>query len=42
MDERYNEMIKKETVVDIIEWAEEQGHIKGDIDILITNILEEK
>lgn len=42
MDERMNEQIKKETVVEIIMWAKEQGHIKGNVDILITNILEYK
>lgn len=32
--------IKKETVEEIIRWAEEQGHIKGDIEILVQNIYE--
>lgn len=34
--------IKKETVVEIIKWAEYQGHIKGKddgIDVLIQNIM---
>lgn len=30
--------IKKETVIDIVKWAEERGHIKGDIDLLIQTI----
>ena len=30
--------IKKEKVEEIIRWAEEQGHIRGDIEILIENI----
>lgn len=31
--------IKKEKVQEIIKWAEEQGHINGDIDLLIKNIM---
>ena len=30
--------IKKDTVIDIVKWAEEQGHIKGDIELLIKTI----
>lgn len=30
--------IKIETVIEIIKWAEEQGHIKGDIDLVIKTI----
>lgn len=30
--------IKKETVIEILKWAEEQGHIKGDIDLVIKTI----
>ena len=33
------ETIKKEKVAEIILWAEEQGHIKGDIYLLIQNIM---
>lgn len=32
--------IKKEKVIEIIEWAEEQGHIKGEIETLIKAIIE--
>lgn len=34
------EIITKETVEEIIRWAEYQGHIKGDIELLIQNIYE--
>lgn len=30
--------IKKEKVIEIIKWADEQGHIKGDINLLIQTI----
>ena len=33
-----DEMIKRETAEKIIRWAAEQGHIKGDIEIVIANI----
>lgn len=32
------EYIKKDTVIEILKWAEEQGHIKGDIDLVIKTI----
>lgn len=32
------ETIKKETVEEIIRWAKEEGHIRGDIEIVIENI----
>ena len=35
----YNTLITKEEVIDILKWAEEQGHIKGDIDLVIQNVL---
>lgn len=32
--------IKKEKAAEIILWAEEQGHIKGDVYLLIQNIMD--
>lgn len=32
------ERIYKETVEDILLWAKDQGHIKGDIDVVLENI----
>lgn len=34
-----NKMIKKEKVTEILLWAEEQGHIGGDIHLVIQNIM---
>lgn len=31
--------IKKETVVDILKWGEEQNHIRGDIDLIIQTVM---
>lgn len=42
MDERFNEMIKKEKVVEIIKYWESQDHISGEIDEMIAEILDEK
>lgn len=33
------ETIKKEKVAEIILWAQEQGHISGDVYLLIQNIM---
>ena len=33
--------IKKETVEDIIRWAAEQGHINGDIELVIQTVYAE-
>ena len=30
--------INLEKVIEIIEWAKEQGHIRGEVDLLIRNI----
>lgn len=35
-----NERVTKEQVCDVIRWAEDQKHIKGDIECLIDNILD--
>ena len=35
------EKISKEKVIEIINWAEYQGHIRGDIDVLRENIWNE-
>lgn len=32
------EYIEKDTVIEILKWAEEQGHIKGDIDLVAKTI----
>ena len=34
------DIIEKEKVEEIIRWAKEQGHIEGNIDLLIENIMD--
>ena len=34
-----NKLITKDEVISILKWAEEQGHIKGDINLVIQNVL---
>lgn len=36
------EMISKEKVEEILIWAEEQGHIKGDIQLVLQTIYNEE
>lgn len=36
--EKFKEKIYKETVEEILWWAKEQGHIKGNIEIVLENI----
>ena len=38
MEEKYKELITKEDAIDIIKWGEEQGHIYGDIDLIVNTI----